>query len=188
MSIKLKLILKYCAVFIIGLLVGAFLIEALEIHLRPAYRNLIIRTHFKVEQEFLASRALRERRSLDVAFHRWAVVNAETNAGFRIFQEHDARLDSQQYSYLFALFGLKWMSLDENFKKGKKIVEGYDRGKLAVALEDLGQRSEARKQWKLAQSLLSYKSLQETKKSVYSMLELEKSELYKKAERTVLDK
>ncbi len=43
MNERLRSTLKYTAVFILGLLVGAFLLETLEIYLRPAYRDIVCR-------------------------------------------------------------------------------------------------------------------------------------------------
>lgn len=186
MNERLKSTLKYTSVFLLGLLVGTFLIESLEIQLRPAYRNIIIRTDFKTEQEFLASRAARENRRVEAAFHRWAVVNAESDDGFRVFQEHHDELNGQQYSYLLSVYILKLMSSDDNIKRGQKIAEGFDRGKLAAALETIGQKAEAETQWQLAQVLTGRKNIEETKKSVYSMLGQEKSDIYLKAESKIL--
>ena len=186
MNERLKSSLKYTAVFLLGCLVGAFLLETLEIHLRPAYRDLIIRSYLKTEQEFLASRAVREGRFLDAAFHRWAVVNAESDDGFRVLRAQDNDIDSDPYLYPLGVLGLKWMSSDDSIKRGGKIVEGYDRGKLAVALEALGQKKEANNQWQRAQELTRRKTIKETKEAIYSVLELEKSDVYLKAEDKIL--
>jgi len=188
MNERLKSTLKYTGVFLLGLVVGAFLLETFEMHLRPAYRDLIIRSNLKTEQEFLASRAIRENRHLDAAFHRWAAVNAESDEGFRVLREHGVELDDQPYTYPFDMYMLKWMSSGDNIKKGRKIVEGFDRGKLAVALETIGQKKAAEQQWQLTQELIHRKTIKDTKESVYSMLEQEKSDLYQKAEATILDK
>ena len=188
MNERLKSRLKYTGVFLLGLVIGAFLLETVEMHLRPAYRDLIIRSNLKTEQEFLASRAVRENRHLDAAFHRWAAVNAESDEGFRVLREHGVELDDQPYTYSFDMYMLKWMSSGDNIKKGTKIVEGFDRGKLAVALETIGQKKAAEQQWQLAQELIHRKTIKDTKEAVYSMLEQEKSDLYQKAEATILDK
>lgn len=186
MNERLKSILKYSAVFLLGLLIGAFLLETFEMYLRPSYRDLIIRTHLKTEQEFLASRAARENRHLEAAFHRWAVVNAESEEGFRVFQKHGVELDDQPYLYPFDMYILKWISSGDNIKRGGKIVEGYDRGKFAVALEGFGQKKEAEKQWQLAQELMHRKTIKETKDAVYAMLEQEQSDIHLKAENKIL--
>ncbi len=185
MNERVRSTLKYSGVFLFGLLIGAFLLETVEIYFRPTYRDLIIRTHLKVEQEFLASRARRENRLLEVAFHRWAVVNAESDEGFRVFQEPGADLNGT-YLYPFDMYILKLMSSGENIKRGGKIVEGYDRGKFAVALDALGQRNEAEKQWQRAQMLINRKTIKETKEAVYSMLKQEDSDIHLKAEDKIL--
>ncbi len=181
-----KSILKYLGVFLLGLIIGAFLLETLEIHLRPSYRDLVLRNHLKTEQEFLAMRATRESRLLEATFHRWAVVNAESVDGFHVFQAHSVELDDAPYSYLYVMYILKWMSSGENIKRGEKIAEGFDRGKLAAALEALGQKKEADNQWQRTQVLIHRKTMKETKEAIYSMLEHEKSDLYRKAEDKVL--
>lgn len=186
MNERLKSNLKYTGVFLLGLLVGAFLLETLEIYLRPAYRDLVIRSYLKTEQEFLASRAVREKRPFDAAFHRWAVVNAETDNGFRVLRAHDNDIDSQPYLYPLGILGLKWMSSGDNIRRGTKIAEGFDRGKLAAALDVLGQTREAEKQWQLAQDMIHRKTIKETKEAVYSMLEQEKSEIFLKTEDKIL--
>jgi len=186
MNAKLKTTLKYSGVFLLGLLFGAFLLETLEIHLRPIYRDLVIRSYLKTEQEFLASRAVREKKPLDAAFHRWAVVYAEADNGFRVLRAQDNDIDSQPYSFPLGVLGLKWMSSGDNIKRGAKIVEGFDRGKLAAALDVLGQTREAEKQWQLAQEMIHRKTIKETKEAVYSMLEQEKSEIFLKAEDKIL--
>jgi len=84
------------------------------------------------------------------------------------------------------MYVLKWMSSGENIKRGEKIAEGLDRGKLAAALESLGQKKAADNQWQRAQVLIHRKTMKETKEAIYSMLEHEKSDLYRKAEDKVL--
>jgi hypothetical protein len=187
MNDRLKSILKYFGVFLLGLIIGAFLIETLEVYLRPSYRDLVLRNHLKTEQEFLAMRATRNNKLLDATLHRWAVVNAAADEGFhQVFQPHSIDLDGAPYSYLYVMYVLKWMSSGENIKRGEKIAEGLDRGKLAAALESLGQKKAADNQWQRAQVLMHRKTMKETKEAIYSMLEHEKSDLYRKAEDTVL--
>jgi len=41
MNERLKSTLKYAGVFLIGLFIGAFLLETLEIYLRSSYRDLV---------------------------------------------------------------------------------------------------------------------------------------------------
>lgn len=187
MSVRLKSALKCSAIFLIGLVVGAVLLESLEIYLRPAYRALIIRSHLMSEQEFLASRATRENRQLDAAFHRGVVVNAESETGFTVFRVPNSELDDKQYLYLPGMLALKSMWTPERVMK-EKVAEGLNRGKLAVALEALGQNKEAEYQWQLSQLLLQRKTIEETKATVYPLLELEKSDLYLGAEDKILGK
>jgi len=116
MNNRLKSILKYLGVFLLGLIIGAFLLETLEVDIRPTYRDLVLRNHLKIEQEFLAMRATRENKLLEATFHRWAVVNAESDVGFHLFKAHSLELDDAPYSYLYVMYILKWMSSGENIK------------------------------------------------------------------------
>lgn len=188
MKDRIKTTLKYGGIFLLGLFVGAFLLETLEIYLRPSYRDLIIRTDLKVEQEFLSSRATRANKSLDVAFHRWAVVNAQSEDGFRVLQIKHKDHDSNPYLYPLGMLALKSMASSTNFKRGKKVEEGIDRGKLAVALEQLGRKKEAEDQWQQALILTHNPTVQATKAFVHALLEQEKSEIHLKAEDKILER
>jgi hypothetical protein len=185
MNQKYKSGLKYTAIFITGVIVGALLLESLEIHVRNIYKDLIV-TNVKIEQDFLASRAVRESRQFDAMLHRWAAVSLVSKDGFRILRPVTDGIDDNSYLFPFRLFVLKMISSSENVQKGKKIVEGMDRGKLAVAYELVGQTEAAEKQWQTAQQLTQRPSIEETKKLIYSAVEREKSELHRKAEETVL--
>jgi hypothetical protein len=186
MNERIKSTLKYAGVFLLGLLVGAFLLETLEIYLRPSYRDLIVRVHLKTEQDFLAARATRENRLVEAAFHRWAVVNSESEKGFRVFRRNNAELDDNPYLYPLGMLVLKSMASGTNIERGQRISEGIDRGKLAVALESLGRTKEAEEQWRQAQELNRYTTLKATKDLIYKLLEQEKTDIYLKAEDKVL--
>jgi len=181
MNERLTSSLKYAGIFFLGLIIGAFLLESLEIHLRPSYRDLIIRTHLKTEQEFLAQRAARENRSLEAAFHRWVVVNAESEEGFRVFRQNNDELDASPYLHTLSMIVLKSMASGTNIERGKKISEGIDRGKLAAALEAMGRKKEAEEQWRQAQLLTRYSTMKATKDLVYKLLEQEKTDIFLKA-------
>ena len=185
MNPKVKSGMKYTAVFLVGIIVGAFLIESLEIKVRPFYKDMIL-TELKIEQGFRASRAARENRPFVAAFHRWAAVNAESDDGFRISRPENNELNGSSYFFPFQLHVLKMIQSPEGIQKGKKIVEGIDRGKLAVAFETLGQTEEAEKQWQLAHQLMQRPTMEATKKSIYTLLGKETEDLQKKAEDAVL--
>jgi hypothetical protein len=185
MNARFKSAFKYAGTFFLGLLAGMLLLESVEIYVRPAYRNLI-RTRLKVEQEFLASRAARDNKPLESAFHRWVVVSTESEDGFHALRGHSDEINDKSYLFPLALLKFKWMSSTDSVRKGEKIVEGLDRGKLAVALEALGQAEEADKQWQQAQHLMGRPTMEATKKSVYSILAQEKSDSHLNAEDAVL--
>lgn len=186
MNERLTSSLKFAGVFFLGLIIGAFLLESLEIHLRPSYRELIIRTHLKTEQEFLAQRAVRENRHLEAAFHRWVVVNSASEDGFRVFRQNNEELDANPYLYPLTMLVLKSMASGTTIEMGRKIAEGIDRGKLAAALETLGRKREAQKQWRQAQLLTHYPTIKATKDCIHKLLEQEKTDIFLKAEDKVL--
>ena len=171
-----RLYLRYTGVFLAGLIIGAFMLETLEMHVRPSYRDIIVRSHLRTEQELLASQAARTKKPLDEAFHRWVVVNAQSEDGFRVLRVNNNELGGN-YLYPFEMLGLKSMASSADYEKGKKITEGIDRGKLAVSLEKLGMKKEAEDQWKKAQQLTHNMTMKATKDFMYTLLEQEKSDL-----------
>lgn len=185
MNQKIKSGLKYSAVFLVGIIIGALLIESLEIKVRPFYKDILM-TELKIEQEFMASRSARENRSFVAAFHRWAAVNAESEDGFRVSRTENNEINGSSYLFPFQLYVLKMIQSPEGIQKGKKIVEGIDRGKLAIAFEALGQNEEAEKQWQLAQQLMRRPTMDATKSAINSLMHQENTELQQKAEDAVL--
>ena len=187
MNSKMKTVIKGAGIFILGLVAGVLATESLESYLRPTYRR-VIGTTLKAEQEFKASRAARENRPVEAAFHRWVVVNIESEEGFDVFQEKAKNIDDKSLDFPLALLGFKWMRSPENVKRGEKIVQGQDRAKLALELEGLGLRDEAEKQWRSAQELQSGRTLEAVKESARKMMEIEKTDLHRQAEDAVLGK
>jgi hypothetical protein len=187
MNTRFKSIFKNTGIFLLGLVVGALLIESLEIYVRPIYRQLI-GTDLKTEQDFLAGRSSRENKPLEETFHRWATVNAESDEGFRSFHANNGQIEDTSYLFPLALLGFKWMYSPDNIQRGKKIVEGLDRGKLAVALEKIGQQAEADKQWVKSQQLQQRPTLEAAKQLTHSILEQERTDVHQKAENSVLGK
>ncbi len=184
MNRRLKSVSKYIAIFLAGMILGAFLLESLEIYVRPTYRDLV-RVYFKTEQDFLAARKARNNKLLESAFHRWAVVNAESVDGFSVFQNVNRDLDEKSYLYPFQLLGLKWIS-SQDLEKGKRIAEGLDRGKFAFALDALGRKKEAEDQWQQSYILSHNATMKATKDLVHSLIERENSDTHLKAEEKVL--
>ena len=187
MNSNLKSILKGSGIFILGAFVVMVATESLESYLRPTYRR-VIGTTLKAEQEFQAGRAARENRPVEAAFHRWMVVNIESDDGFPVFRGTDKNIDDKALDFPLALLGFKWMWTPQSVRKGEKIVEGQDRAKLALALEAIGQRVEAEKQWKYAQRLQPGRTLEAVKESGQRLLQMENTDLHKKAEEAVLDR
>ncbi|MCP3178341.1 hypothetical protein MJO47_14645 [Desulfuromonas sp. KJ2020] len=172
-------------IFFFGFIAGALVTSLLEREVRPTFVKLI-RSGLKTEQEFLAAKAARENRKFEAVTHRWVAVNAESDDGFRIFRDDQTYYNDESIFFPFALLVFKNMNSTESVIKGQKIVEGIDRGKLAVALEEIGQNELAQKEWGKAQSLKNNQPIEDIKRSTYLLLEQEKSDLHLSAERAVL--
>jgi hypothetical protein len=178
---------KISGIFIAGIIVGAILMNLLDMYVRPAYRE-VIRIDLKTEQEFLASRAIRQGDKVRTLAHRWNVVDAESKDGFRAFRKERSKDIDSSFFFPFEILVLNAMMHDKenNLKKGAQIVEGIDRGKLAYALESIGAREEANKQWEIARVLINRKSIEDTKKLILNMQAQDNTETYREAEKAVL--
>ena len=185
MKEQMKSVLKYSTVLVVGMILGASLIESLEVYVRPTYTDILM-SQLKAEQEFLASQAARENRVFETAFHRWAAVNAEAEDGFKVFRPENRELNEKSYLLPFQLFVLKMMASPPEMKKGGRIMEGINRGRLAATFEALGQKEEAQRQWELAQQLTKRPTLDATKEVVFKIMEQENSILHRKTEDAVL--
>lgn len=159
----------------------------LHMYVRPTYKE-IIRIDLKTEQEFLAGRAARHNDIIRAAFHRWNVVDAEANDGFRIFQNdgHTKDIDSS-FFFPFQVLALKELASSYgDLTKAKLIAEGIDRGKLAISLEVIGAHQEASRQWQLAKTLTNRKSMKDVRSLIIKILAQEDTSLWISAERAVL--
>ena len=70
--------------------------------------------------------------------------------------------------------------------KAERFGEGMDRGKLAVALEKVGEKEEATKQWEMARLLAGKKSVEEIRRWVLGVMEIEKTDAHLQAEKAIL--
>ena len=183
--IKIKKYISWSAIFFFGFAVGAFAILHLEKKVRPTFVRMV-QSGLKVEQEFLATKAARESRMFESVVHRWIAANAESKEGFKIFDENQKYYNDESIFFPFALIVFDKMNSMENVQKGRLVVEGLDRGKLAVALEMVGENSLAEIQWGKAHSLTKRGSLEDTKKFVYGMLKQEETDLHIRVEENVL--
>ena len=181
----MKKVLTISGIFLSGVIVGAILMNLLDMYVRPVYRHMI-RTQIKTDQQFLASRATREGDKLDAAMHRWFVVEMDSERIRHGQSDHES--DS---SFLFPFY---WISLrmEEDSRARKRprnycrTIEGMDRAYLAAALEDINERQEASKQWAKAQTLLQERSVEDTRKLIFSLLEKEKTATYIQGEKMIL--
>lgn len=185
MNIKLKSVLKTIGIFLIGFIIGAFAIESLEIYGRPTYRQVLLVT-IETEQRFLASKANRENRVMEEAFHRWAVINAESDKGFSNLIEEGNTYSFRSYFFPFEMLVLKWITTPQSGQKGRIISESIDRGLLAATLENLGMKDEADRQWAIAVQLQPGKTKEDIMKFVKVYMNTEKTDLHKQAENSVL--
>jgi hypothetical protein len=182
---KFKKYIGWLAIFCLGFAVGAFAILHLEKKVRSTFVKMI-QSGLKVEQEFLGAKAARENRRFESAVHRWVAANAESENGFRIFDEEQKYYNDESIFFPFYLVVYEKMNSTENVQKGKLVVEGLDRGKLAVALEMIGEHALAEDQWQKAHLLMKRKSIEDTKKSIHNLLKQEETDLHLKAEEVVL--
>lgn len=185
---KIIKILKISGIFIGGIIIGAVLMNLFHMYVRSTYRETI-RIDLKTEQEFLASRAARQGDKVRTVSHRWNVVDAEAEDGFRAFQKIRNQDIDSSFLFPFYMCVLKWMSSGiEGQQKGRKISEGIDRGRLALALEAIGASQEAARQWKIARAMITKKrSIEDTRRLILKLREQENSDIYLQAERAILD-
>jgi len=71
-------------------------------------------------------------------------------------------------------------------EKGPRIAEGIDRGRLALALESIGAQEEAGRQWEMARTLTSKKSIEDMRKLIIKLREQENTDTHRQAEKAVL--
>lgn len=181
-------ILKISGIFVGGIIIGGVLMNLLHMYVRPTYRAMI-RTDLKTEQEFLAARATRQHDNFRAASHRWNVVDSSSEDGFRAFRRERHKDDDSSFLFPFYMLALRGMAspMDKSKKDPGRIIEGIDRGKLAVALESIGEKEEAAKQWKIARILTSQKSVEDIRKLVLRSLEYEKTDSHLQAEKAALE-
>jgi len=169
-----------------GVAVGAAGILFLDMRTRATYRA-VLQSKFLAEQEALARRTARQGDRLRSLVHRWNVVDASSEDGFRIFRA-DPEIDDGFFLPVI-LLGLKHItaSVDES-GRGARVSEGLERGRLAAALEGVGAPTTADEQWRRAQDLLRRHSLEDVRRTVDGLLKIENSDVAKQAEAVVLDR
>ncbi|MBI4689632.1 MAG: hypothetical protein HY754_05130 [Nitrospirae bacterium] len=185
---KTKKILKIAGILMAGIFIGAVIMNLLHMYVRSTYRQTI-QIEFINEQEVLAARSIRNDDKLGAVLHRWAVEEAGSLEGFRIFRKDKQHKDTDM-SFLLPFYLLSskvmWSSQEAGIDKGSKIVEGINRGKLAVALESIGEKEEANRQWARATTLTRKKSTEDTRALVLRLLEQDKTSAYLELERAIL--
>jgi hypothetical protein len=181
-------ILKISGMFVGGIIIGAILMNLLHMHVRSTYRETI-RVDLKTEQEFLAGRAARQGNNLRALSHRWNVVDAEARDGFRAFRKERNKDIDSSFFFPFHMLVLRAIQSPMRGKQEEvdKFIEGMDRGKLATALESLGERQEASKQWDIARLLTRQKSIEDTRRRVLGWMGSEKTDQHLHAERAILE-
>lgn len=180
-------IVKISGIFLAGIIIGGTLMNLLHMYVRPVYRETV-RIDLKTEQEFLASRAARQHDNFRAASHRWNVVDAEAKDGFRAFQKERNKDIDSSFFFPFYMVALAAMvhpkeGVDE---KAIRISEGIARGHLALALESIGNREEADKQWEIARTLTNNKSIEGIRNFILKLREQEKTDTYLQTEKEIL--
>ena len=185
---KINKILKISGIFLGGIIIGGVLMNLLHMYVRPTYRAMI-RTDLKTEQEYLAGRAARQHNSFRAASHRWNVVDSSSEDGFRAFRRERHKDNDSSFFFPFYMVVLKAIAspMEKSKKDPSRIIEGIDRGKLAVALESIGEKEEAAEQWEIARILTSQESVENVRRLVLRSLEYEKTDLHLQAEKAILE-
>ena len=170
-----------------GIITGAIIMNLLDMYLRPMYRETI-RIDLKTEQEFLASRTARQGDKVRAVSHRWNVVDAEAEDGFRAFRKIENKNIDSSFLFPFQMYILKEISSDiESQQKGRRIAEGIDRGQLALALEKIGASQEANRQWEIARVMTKKNSIEDIRRFILKLQEQENTDVHLQAEKSVLD-
>jgi hypothetical protein len=189
MKQKIIKALKISGIFMLGLIAGAVLMNLLHMYVRSTFLR-IIQTEYEVEQELRATRAARNNDNLQAVVHRWNLVESESSAlhAYRKDKYKNETLSSFLFPFYLVPLNLMTATEEQSLKKGAKIVESINRGKLAIALESLGQTSEAKKQWEMAKLLYPGKSIEELRDQALGLMKLENSDLQIEAEKAMLDR
>lgn len=180
--------LRVAAVFAAGLVVGVIATNLLGMMARRQYRE-ILRVDMAVEQEMLAARARRQGDLLGAVLHRWASVQSQAKDGFGAFRDDwGAHAEAeQQFSFpVYAIVLGEMQKTSDPDGRGQRALEGLDRGKYAVALEEFDQIETATAQWQLAAKLLDRKPAT-TRATVARILQAEDTEVHREAETVVLE-
>jgi hypothetical protein len=180
-------LLKISGIFISGILVGAILMNLLDMHVRPSYREML-KIEMKTEQKYLASRSTRQGDKMRAVIHRWNVVDAQAKDGFAVFNyERNKDIDSS-FTLPFQILALNSIiyPIEGKYEKAAQISEGMDRGRLALALEDIGNHEEAERQWEMARTMTNKKSISEIRNIVIKVQDVDNTETYREAEKAIL--
>jgi hypothetical protein len=168
-----------------GFAAGASAMSLLELGVRPTYRETI-RSEFVAEQAFSATREARAGNRLRAVFHRWNVVEATAENGFRIFRPDSSSREDRDFWLPFRLLVLQRIrrNLDPE-GRGQRLMEADNRARLALALEAMGGHLAADAQLHAA-SRLAGKSPDAMRRAAEAWAEEEDSDAYRRAEAIVL--
>jgi hypothetical protein len=159
----------------------------LDMHVRPSYREML-KIEMKTEQKYLASRSTRQGDKMRAVIHRWNVVDAQAKDGFAVFNyERNKDIDSS-FTLPFQILALNSIiyPIEGKYEKAAQISEGMDRGRLALALEDIGNHEEAERQWEMARTMTNKKSISEIRNIVIKVQDVDNTETYREAEKAIL--
>jgi len=177
---------KNISLFIIGFICGGLLLNFLSINAIKVHKR-IIRSGLEAEQQMLAQRAEREGDYMQALVHRWNVVGAASQEGFRVFRPETSKGVDVGF-----IFPFQAIILSQIFKaadpqgKGKRVNDGLQRAQLALTMEKVGMVETAAEQWKKAAELIPME-IDRLKKMTLGSREKIYSDLSKEAERVILD-
>ena len=138
----LRQYLKYAGVFVVGILMGAFLMSRVE---QRSIDGAVasVRSHFQSNEELRAARERCHKRVAAAVPHAWNYANL---ADWHELRDFDLPRGEER---LFACAVLAGIIDDFGANSGMKLDAVIARAKLAVTLEDAGHAELAEAQWEV---------------------------------------
>jgi len=123
------------SIFLLGAVIGAFIMNWLTIPARRAYREYL-QTSYVYQEEALARSALKEMQRLQALVHLWNVIDAAPLKGANLFD--DKHTKSLEHTFWFILLPSMNRYIDKivYVRPGDEYkVRGFAHGKLAAVLQ-----------------------------------------------------
>jgi hypothetical protein len=146
------------------------------------FQNELIQTHFRIEQEFRASRAERGGNLLAALHYRWNSVDAHSRSWMNAIQSWEV----PGPWYPVQLHILRSIRGDaKRYEKGVRIAEAIGRGHLAWLLDANGFAERAAQEWERSAELTG-RSVAHQKELIHLLRESFDTDAHKAAEVAVL--